>query len=157
MSGIKINTMSIPNCTSSESVTVQDLCVLSVLTCSNMMLSPCGCHHALLGCGSGAHGHSPTARILAPNNHDGRCNSKTGVRSYHNTDHHGKRERAENLATHQVQYQNGEEGQSAGQDGTGERLIDGLVHDLRKRFAAHEPEILPHAIENDNGIVHRIA
>ena len=66
---------------------------------SNIWLPPCGCRHALFGCGSGANGGSLTP-IFVPNNHDGCCNTETGVRSYHNSHHHGKRESAKNLAAH---------------------------------------------------------
>src|ERR1035437_639212 len=115
MRGIKIMTPMITTCIAADMATVQDLFVLveialDTTSWSNMMLSPCGCRRALIGCGSGAHGCSLSTMILIPKHHDRCCDTKTGVRSYHNSYHHGKRECAKHLAAHREQDQHGKEG-----------------------------------------------
>src|SRR5580704_13584983 len=70
------------------------------------LLPPCSCRYTLIGRGSGANGSSLSS-ILVPQHHDGRRNSKAGVRTYHNSYHHSKRERSKNFPTHQEQNQNG--------------------------------------------------
>src|SRR5882672_8669447 len=80
------------------------------------------------GCGSGACCNT-TAAPMIPRNHERRGDSKTGVRSYHNPHHQSKGESTKDLAAHQEQHEHGEESQTAGEDRSRERLINGLVHE----------------------------
>ena len=49
----------------------------------------------------------PCASIFIPKHHNRRCDAKTGVRSYHNSHHHGKGESAQHLAAHEEKNQDG--------------------------------------------------
>jgi len=68
------------------------------------------------------------AAPTVPRDHQRSSNTKTGVRSYHNPYHQGKGESAKHLAAHQEQDEHGKESQTARQDRSRKRLIDGLVH-----------------------------
>ena len=39
----------------------------------------------------------------------------------------------------------------------GQRLVDALVDHLFERLAAHRPQVLAHAVEDHDGVVHRVA
>src|SRR5882672_6225186 len=92
-----------------------------------------------------------------PEDNERSSNAKTGVRSYHNPHHQGKGESTKHLAAHQKQNEHGKESQTAGQNCSRQSLVDRLVHHVGKRFAAQQTIVLPHPIENDDGIVHRIS
>src|SRR6266403_1492390 len=83
---------------------------------------------------SGACGLSLVSETM-PEDNQRRSNTKTGVRSYHNPHHQGKGESTKHLAAHQEQDKHGKESQTAGQNRSRQRLIDGLVHHISKRFA----------------------
>ena len=94
---------------------------------------------------------------MMPPDHKRSSNAKTGVRSYHNPHHQGKGECTKHLAAHQEQNEHGKESQTAGQDRSRQSLIDGLVHHVGERFTAQQTIVLANAIENHDGIVHRIS
>src|SRR5712664_617184 len=108
------------------------------------------------GCGSGACCNT-TAAPMIPRNHERRSDSKTGVRSYHNPHHQSKGESTKDLAAHQDQDEHGEESQTASQNGSRERLINGLVHEIGERFLAHQTAVLADAVKNHDRIVHRVS
>src|SRR5882762_8780423 len=108
------------------------------------------------GCGSGTCYRSLAAPTI-PGDHKRCSNAKTGVRSYHNPHHQGKGESTKHLAAHQEQDEHGKESQTAGQNRSRQCLVDGLVHHVGKRFAAQQTIVLADAIEDDDGIVHRIS
>src|SRR5215472_9021954 len=103
--------ITIPICTAVERTTVQRVLVffgtaLEITRSSNMFLPPCSGHHSSIGCGSGPNGSSPLTMILVPKHHDRCRNPKTGVCSYHNSHHHGKREGTQYLPSHEIQHEN---------------------------------------------------
>src|SRR5882724_977657 len=108
------------------------------------------------GCGSGACCKT-TAAPMIPRNDEGRSDTKTGVRSYHNPHYQSKGESTKDLATHQEQDEHGEESQTAGEDGSRERLINGLIHEIGERFLAQQTIVLADAVENHDRIVHGIS
>src|SRR5689334_17839300 len=105
---------------------------------------------------SGACGLRLVSEVM-PEDNQRSSNTKTGVRSYHNPHHQGKGESTKHLAAHQEQNEHGEESQTAGQDRPRQCLIDGLVHDISERFTAQQAIVLTDAIENNDGVVHRIS
>src|SRR5579862_3337668 len=111
----------------------------------------------IAGCGSGANRNAMAAAPTIPRDHERCSNSKTGVRSYHNPYHQGKGESTKHLAAHQEQDEHGKESQSAGQYGSRESLIDRFVHDRGKLFAPQQAVVFANAVENNDGVVHRIA
>src|ERR1700730_796665 len=108
------------------------------------------------GCGSGACRHALAAPAI-PGDDERSSDTKTGVCTYHNPYHQGKGESTKHLAAHQEQDEHGKESQTAGQDRSRQRLIDGLVYHAGERFAPKQAVVLADAIENDDGIVHRIS
>ena len=64
----------------------------------------------------------------------------------------------EHLAAEEVQRQHRQEGRAGGDDGPRQRLVDGGVDHLLERVAAHlRPQVLAHPVEDDDGVVHRVA
>src|SRR5262249_43120394 len=93
---------------------------------------------------------------MMPKNNEGRGNTKTGVRSYHNPHHQGKGESTKHLAAHQEQNEHGEKGQSTGQDSSRKSLIDRFVNEFRELFFAQQTTVFANTIENDDRVIHRI-
>src|ERR1700759_231385 len=79
------------------------------------------------GCRSGAC-RLPLAAPIDPGDHERSSDTKTGVRSYHNSHHEGKGESTQNLSAHQKKDQHGEKREAAGEDRSRKRLINRLVH-----------------------------
>src|SRR5690242_18938061 len=111
----------------------------------------------IAGCGSGANRNAVATAPTIPRDHERCSNSKTGVRSYHNPYHQGKGESAKHLTAHQEQDEHGKESQSTSQYGSRESLIDRFIYDHGKLFAPQQAVVLANTIENNDGIVHRIA
>src|SRR5271154_1556973 len=160
MSGIKTKTTTMAPWTIADRTTDQDLFVFVLTTLdstkSSNMAWTSRATAVRLGCGSSANDGLLTSK-LAPHHYDGGGNAETGVCSYHNSHHHSKREAAENFATHQIEDENGEESEAARQDGARKRLIDGAIHNLDERLAAHQARVLAHAVEDYDCVVHRIS
>src|ERR1700722_4942997 len=75
------------------------------------------------GCGSGCcYDCSASAAPVIPSDDQRRRNSKTGVRSYQNSNHQRKGKSAQHLAAHKEQHQHGQESKSAGEDGARKSL-----------------------------------
>src|SRR5882724_2569663 len=71
---------------------------------------------------------------VMPEDNERSSNTKTGVRSYHNPHHQGKRESTKHLAAHQEQNEHGEKGQSAGENRSRKSLVDGLIYQHGELF-----------------------
>src|SRR5215831_10697333 len=170
MSGIRIRIARKPTCNNMDKTTVHGLLVFLFFTfettiSSNISeLPPPGRSEARLafgppgfvaGCGSGAC-HCAMAAPSVPRNHERSSDTKTGIRSYHNPHDQGKGESPEHLAAHQEQDEHREEGQTAGQDGSRKRLIDGLVDDSREWLLPQKTVVFPDAVEDHDRVVHRI-
>ena len=56
-----------------------------------------------------------------------------------------------------IEREDAEERRAGGDDGPAERLVDGDVDDLRQVVAAHAAHVLAHAVEDDDGVVDRVA
>ena len=72
-------------------------------------------------------------------------------------DEHREGEALEHFAAEQVQREHGEERGAGGDDGAAQRLVDAVVDHLLERFAAQQVLVLAHAVEDDDGVVHRVA
>src|SRR5258708_20980193 len=114
-----MRTVRMAHCTTADTITVKRLLVffgvaLHSTRSSNICLPPPGCGETsrgrfvrprfVSGCGSGDH-HSALASPTVPGHNQRGGNSKTRVRSYHNSDDESKRERANHLAAHEEQHQ----------------------------------------------------
>src|SRR3984957_7321436 len=154
------------------STTVQDLFVLLGFELETTMSSnigylppPGGCESSgdafartgfVSGCRSGAHHSTAIPAPVMPRDYQRGSNAKTGVRSYHNPHHQGKGECPQNLAAHQEQDEHGKESQAASQDRSRKSLIDRLVNNVGKRLLAEQTIVFADAIEDDDGVIHRI-
>src|SRR6516165_7114378 len=169
MSGIRIRIARKPTCSNMDKTTVHGLLVFLFFTfettiSSNISeLPPPGRSEARLafgppsfvaGCGSGAC-HCALAAPSVPRNHERSSDTKTGICSYHNPHDQGKGESPEHLAAHQEQDEHREEGQTAGQDGSRKRLIDGLVDDSRERLLPQKAVVFPDAVEDHDPAANR--
>src|ERR1700722_3782762 len=155
-----------------DSTTVQDLFVLLGFELETTMSSnigylppPGGCESSgdafartgfVSGCRSGAHHSTAIAAPVMPRDYKRCSNAKTGVRSYHNPHHQGKGECPQNLAAHQEQDEHGKESQAASQDRSRKSLIDRLVNNVGERFLAEQTVVFADAIEDDDGVIHRV-
>src|ERR1700676_2650007 len=99
------------------------------------------------GCGSGACRQTFATPVIPGD--DKRCgDTKTGVRSYHNSDDQGKGKGTKHLAAHQEEDEDRQECQSAGKNGSRERLINGFVDDVGERFFPDAAVILGGAVDD---------
>src|SRR6516162_2511152 len=171
MSGIRIRIARKPTCSNMDRPAVHGLLVFlffafeTTISSNISELPPPGRSETRLafgpsgfvaGCGSGACHCAMTAPFV-PRNHERSSDTKTGIRSYHNPHYQGKGESAKHLAAHQEQDEHREERQTAGQDGSRKRLIDGLVDDVREWLLAQKTVVFPDPVEDDDRVVHRIA
>src|SRR5579859_168779 len=91
-----------------------------------------------------------------PEDNERSGDTKTGVRSYHNPHHQGKGESTKHLAAHQEQNEHGEKGQSAGEDGSRQSLVDRSIDQLGELHFAQQAAVFANTIKNHDRVVHRI-
>jgi hypothetical protein len=61
-----------------------------------------------------------------------------------------------NLAAEEIERQDGQERRPGGDDGSRQRLVDAVVDHLLQRLAALGALVLADAVEDDDGVVHRV-
>src|SRR5687768_1498336 len=99
----------------------------------------------------------PPALLLAEENRDRRGDEDRRVGAADDADEHREREAAQRLAAEDIQGEHREERRAGGDDRPRQRLIDAEIHHLLERLAAHRPQVLADAVEDDDRVVHRIA
>ncbi len=62
----------------------------------------------------------------------------------------------QHLSAKDVQRKHGQERKARRDHRSRQRLVDALVHDLAQRRATHELQVLADAVENNDGVVHRV-
>ena len=88
---------------------------------------------------------------------DRRRNEDTRVRAGDDADEHREGKAMEHLAAEQIESQNAEERRACRNDGAAEGLVDRDVDDLLQAVAPHAAHVLAHAVEDDDGVVGRVA
>src|SRR5882757_7082441 len=87
----------------------------------------------------------------------GRGNVDRRIGAGENADHQGRGKRVQCFAAEEQQRENHQQGHQLGHQGSRQRLIDGFVDDLGDGELARRAGTLAYAVENDHGIVQRIA
>src|SRR5687768_11456307 len=103
------------------------------------------------------HRRWPPPLAVAQEDRDRRGDEDRRVGPADDADEHREREPAERFAAEEIQRQHRQERRAGRDDRPRQRLVDAQVHHLLEGLAAHRPQVFPHAIEDHDRVVHRIA
>ena len=96
-------------------------------------------------------------RRAAPEADDRRGDEHARIGAGDDADHHREREAVQHLAAEEEQRERGQQRRARGDDRPAQRLVDRGVDDVSHRVAAHRPQVLADPVEDDDGVVGRVA
>jgi len=99
---------------------------------------------------------APRTPVLVSHQH-GSGDGNGGVGADQDADDEGEGEAAQHLAAEEEEGEDGEKGEAGSQHGPAQGLIDAAIDQIGQRFTAAEAQILADAVEDDDGVVHRVA